>query len=90
MGAKELGQYMKEDYKNQASGWTKSLHQDEIDGMSITVYQRPLDGSRTHMTRSDIVYKNISLESCMNNGQIFRAVAPVNEEPSKKYSELEF
>jgi len=37
--------------------------------MSITVYQRPLDGSRTHMTRSDIVYRNISIDSYM---QLFK------------------
>ncbi len=30
--------------------------------MSITVYQRALEGSRTHLTRSDIVYKGVTME----------------------------
>jgi len=54
---------MKEDYKNPASGWNKSLFQEEVEGMQITVYQRPIEGSRTHMTRSDIVYKQVPIET---------------------------
>ena len=54
--------YMAENYTDKKSGWSCSENQKEKKGMSITIYQRKVEGSNINLARTDSKFKGQTLD----------------------------
>jgi len=65
-GTEVFDELIKEDVNDKAFKWSLVIDMKEADGISMVIHKRPMEGKSINLTRSNIIMRNIKIQTWKN------------------------